>query len=89
MSGGAGSPRHAVQLTIHENGAHGVTRPTNERHRRHASHIEAAIVSASETTATTNAKFAGMNRSRRRQLAGIKMERVDTDHSGVELRTGL
>ena len=39
----------------------------------------------SETAATVNGKFASMNWPRRRQVAGIKMERVDTDHSSIEL----
>jgi hypothetical protein len=72
----AGSPLHAVQLRIHENGAHesaaSYQSTANPCHRR------------SETAATVNTKFASVNRSRRRQLAGIKMERVDADHSSVE-----
>src|SRR5262249_2419663 len=37
-----------------------------------------------ETASTVNGEFASMNWPRRRQVAGIKMERVDTDHSSVE-----
>ena len=39
----------------------------------------------SETAATVDGKFARMNWPRRRQVAGIKMKRVDADHSSIEL----
>ena len=39
----------------------------------------------SKTAATVNGKFTRMNWPPRREVAGIKMERVDADHSSVEL----
>ena len=36
-------------------------------------------------TAATMSQFASMNWACRRQVAGIKMERIDANHSGVEV----
>ncbi len=52
-----------------------------------ASHSEAATVTlgGQQTAATVNGQFARVNWTRRRQVAGIKMERVDVDHSSIKL----
>ena len=90
MSGRASSPLHAVSFVIQRNGAHGVTRPTNEIFISMFAHICEQLLKwlqfrRSKTAATVNGKFARMNWASGREPAGIKIERVDADHSSVEL----
>ena len=51
--------------------------------------IETLTIRWLEMAATGDCQFASMNWPRRRQVAGIKMERVDANHSSVELDIGL
>src|SRR4030095_2067575 len=69
------TPPRAHRRAVVEQRAVGGLCQTTASHRDtlQRSHSGALL---SETAATMNAKFARMNRSRRRQLAGIKMEPV-------------
>ena len=51
----------------------------------HLINIETLTIRWLEMAATGDCQFASMNWPRRREVAGIKMERVDANHSSVEL----